>query len=117
MSLISAVTFCRAENSEGLSQVENLRDRRRLFQAPPTQRLRQTRHSCMEFGASIGSPHGNDFRFSFSSRMLHPQIETSPTKGISDPPFLIRREHNKRNALCLNRSELGNTELPNAQEL
>ena len=43
-----------AENSERLGKVENLRDRRWLFQTPPAQRLRETRHSRMEFVAGIG---------------------------------------------------------------
>ena len=70
--------FFSAENSEGLSKIENLRDGWRLFQAPSAQRLCQTRHSRMKLRACIGSPHGNDFRFPLRGGMLYAKIENAP---------------------------------------
>jgi hypothetical protein len=74
----------------------------------------QTRHSRMKFRTRIGSPHGNDFRFPFCGRVLHAQVEAAPAKRIADSPFFVRCEYDERNALCLDRSELGNAELPYA---
>src|SRR6516225_10720621 len=51
VSHLSSDSFS-AENSQGLGKIENLRNRRRFFQTPSAQRLRQTRHSRMKLRAS-----------------------------------------------------------------
>src|SRR5262249_50864501 len=102
------------EDFECLRQIQHFRDRRRLFQAPTAQCLRQTSHAAVKVGALVGSPLLENLGLTLGGRVINSKIKTSPADGVAESPLFVRSQNNKRNTLGKDSTKLGNTELPNA---
>src|SRR5215470_129205 len=67
--------------------------------------------------ASTAAANRENLSFPFDRGVFKTEIKASSPERITQTPFFIRAQDNKRDRSCLNRSQLGHGDLPRAQHL
>src|SRR5215471_17125663 len=96
--------FFYSEDFQGLGQIQHLRDGGRLLHVPAAKRMRKAGELPAQPQALTAAANGENLSFPFERGVFKTQIKASSPQRITQTPFFIRAQDNKRDRSCLNRS-------------
>src|SRR5208337_2281473 len=105
------------QDFQRLSEIQHLSNRGRLFHVPAAQSVCQASQLPAQLQAFATASDRQNFSFTLYRWVFKTQIETPSPQRITKTAFFVRAQNNKRNGRCSDRSELGDRDLPGAQDL
>src|SRR5664279_2385336 len=100
-----------------MRQVQHFGDRRRLFHVPATQSVREPGQLSPQPQAFTATADRQNLSLTLDRWVLKAQIETPSPQRITQAALFVRTQNNERDGRCSDRSQLGDCDLPGAQNL